>query len=270
MTDAPSPPPAHPAPGPAAAPPMLRLRSLGPAARLGVAGAVLTLLGGSAASGLYLALHHDNRDERAGLTIDDIRAHYHGIQTLAPLPESLRAGHPETLDPALRTALLQWIDSPRMSQDYDNLDLGDLAPAEIIAAECLACHTRQSTGPDAAPQIPLEYWDDVRALAVSRSVQPVSMEILAASTHTHALALATLTLVMSALTVLTSWPRRVVGAALALAGLALLADIGSWWLARRFEPAVYVIAGAGALYNLTIILMGLAVLVDLCLPRPRR
>jgi hypothetical protein len=250
------------------------LRELGFFARLGIAGAVLTLLGGTAASGLFLYLHQQNRDERPGLTIDDIRGHYHGISTRAPLLVALQSGHPdelteEDLPDEERAALIDWLQGDRVSRDFDNLDLGYLAPSEIIAVNCLDCHSRTSEGEHAAPDIPLEYWDDVEPLSISREIQPVSVEILAASTHTHALGLAAVTLALGWFALRTGWPRRLVGFVVGVTGLGLFADIGAWWLTREWIEFAWVIAGAGAVYNGGMVVLGLLVLGDLLMPRPK-
>jgi hypothetical protein len=247
-----------------------RLRDLAPPARLGLICMILTLLGGTAASGLHLYWHHQNRDERPGLTIDDIRGHYHGIISPAPLLESIERGHPVELGVDLpggeRAALIAWLKGDRVSGDYDNLDLGDLAPSEIMAANCLDCHSRASSGEHAAPRMPLEYWDDIAPLSVSRQINPVSTEILAASTHTHALGLAAVTLVLAWLALLTSWPRTLIALLVGLTGLGLMADIGAWWLTRRWIEFAWVILGAGAAYNGGMVLLGLAVIADLVMP----
>lgn len=243
-----------------------RLRDLAPLARLGLICVVLTLLGGTAASGLHLYWHHQNRDERPGLTIDDIRGHYHGIISPAPLLESLEGGHPEDLAPGDRKALIDWLRSDRVSRDYDNLDLGDLAPSEIMAENCLACHARSASGPDAMAKMPLEYWDDIAPLSVSRQINPVSTQILAASTHTHALGLAAVTIAIAWLALLTSWPRALIALLVGLTGLGLMADIGAWWLTRKWIEFAWVIMGAGAVYNGGMVLLGLAVIADLMIP----
>ncbi len=244
------------------------LRDLDPLPRLGLICIVLTLLGGTLAAGTHTLLHHQNRDERAGLTIDDIKAHYHGIATTAPLLESLRSGHPRTLQSDDRQTLIEWLRSNSISTDYDNLDLGDAAPSEIIAENCLECHSRSSSGPDTAPDIPLDYFDDVEPLSVSRDIQPVSIEILAASTHTHALALSALTLVLCWLALHTAWPRPLVGTLVALTGVGLLADIASWWLTRQWIGFAWVIAIGGAVFNVGVTLLGLLIIADLLRPRP--
>lgn len=250
--------------------PTFRLRSLPVTLRLALACALLTLVGGSAASGLFLYMHYEKRDESPGLTITDIEGHYHGVRTLSPLVTSLSDGHPEGLDARKRQLLLDWLASDNPGATYDDLDLGDDAPAEILAQDCLSCHSRSSTGPDAAPKIPLEFWDDVRVLSISRDIQPVDRKILAASTHTHALSLAMLAIVVGGLSVMTSWPRMLINL-IALATCAgLLLDIASWWLAGEHVLFARVIVVAGAVFNAGLVLQCVLVLADLCMPAPKR
>ena len=121
------------------------LRQLGFTARLGLTLIVLTLLGGLTVSGIYMAMHHENRDEQPGLTMTDIRGHYAGVNVPSPLLSAIERGHPEDQSPSTRKVLIDWLKGDRISEDYDSLDLGDLAPAEIIAAERRATLTETGT-----------------------------------------------------------------------------------------------------------------------------
>lgn len=248
--------------------PAFRLRDLGAGARLGLSFLVLTLLGGLGASLQHLVWHHQNRDERPGLSMEDIQGAYHGVRVRSPLIVALERNHPSDLPAAEREALLKWLQGTRISEDYDNLDLGASAPGEILAARCATCHSRQSADA-AAKRVPLEFFDDVKAVAFSRDVRPTDVKILAASTHTHAISLGVLSIVVALLLCGTRWPRGLVGAAVALMGLALFADLGAWWLARDTAGLVYVIAGAGAAYSGLTALALVAVLIDLWLPGRR-
>lgn len=249
----------------------LTLRALGPLARLGIVGLVLTLVGGTAASGIYLAVHHGDRDGVDNLSINDVRAHYHGIVSPAPLLKALGDNHPETLASEKRQILIDWLqgDAATLSQRYDDLDLGANAPSEIIAADCMSCHARAATAEDAYPEMPLEYWDDVRTLAVSRDIQPVDTEILLASTHTHALGMSTVGIAIAILALLTSWPRRLIGPVVGLCGLGLFADLGGWWLTRMNPDFAGMVVAGGVAYNGAVTLLAALVLLDLCMPRPR-
>jgi hypothetical protein len=92
------------------------------------------------------------------------------------------------------------------------------------------------------------------------------VEILAASMHTHALSLATLSAVAAGLLLATAWPRRAVHGLIAVMGIALAADIGAWWLARPWGGAVWIIVSGGGVYVATMTLALLAVLIDLWRP----
>lgn len=244
----------------------LRLRSLPAGARLGVTALLLVLLGGLLASGLHMQAHHENRDERAGLSMDDLRGAYHGLRNTAPLITALEDGHPDDLPEASRELLLGWLRGERISEDYDSLELGDAAPAEVLDGACLSCHARQSEDP-IGQELPLEYWDDVAKVAFSREVAATGKEVLLASTHTHALALGSLGLVVALLALLTRWPRGVIGWLVGAAGVGLLADLACWWLARSSLALVPVLVAAGALFALSTTALILLAIADLWLPR---
>jgi hypothetical protein len=246
------------------------LRSLPLLARLGLTAVLFTLLGGLAASGMFLYQHYEKRDERAGLGLDDLRSAYHGLDAPAPIAAALRRGHPEGLAEPTRDALLKWLEGGKVSEQYDSLDLGPAAPAELLAKSCVECHSRKSsTGDAAARRLPLENWDDVKKAAFARKIDPVPLSIVAISTHTHAIALATLSFVVFGLSMGTRWPRGLVGGLMALAGLGLMLDIAGWWLARLDDRWVFAIAGGGGAFQAGLTLLLVLVLVDLWWPARR-
>jgi hypothetical protein len=247
-----------------------RLRELSVALRIALSALVLVTLGGLAASVAQVAYHHHGRDEDPRMSLDDLRGAYSGIRTRAPLVAALRRGHPKELPEGERTLLLEWLASARISEDYDSLELGEAAPAEVLAEHCTLCHARTaSEGGGIGRTLPLEYWDDVQKLAISRQVAPTSIEILTASTHTHALTLALVTLAAGALWLATRWPRALRHGVAMLASLALLADLACWWLARWSDAWVPPLAIAGLLYCALLALALCGVLLDLWLPARR-
>jgi hypothetical protein len=246
------------------------LRSLPLSVRLGLSGLVLSLLMGMTASAMHLYWHYENRDERPGLTRDDITSAYHGLDAPSPLLSALERGHPDDLAAQPRQALIAWLRGTRIAEDYDSLDLGDHAPAEVMAASCLKCHSRQAASADPrARALPLDYWDDVKKVAFSRQIRPAPAKIIAMSMHAHALSLGIMSIVLAALALATRLPRGLVHALIALTGLALAADLAAWWGARSSTAFVTVIIGAGAIYNIGSALLMLLVLLDLWLPQRR-
>jgi hypothetical protein len=69
------------------------------------------------------------------------------------------------------------------------------------------------------------------------------------------------TLLVGALFMMTGFGPTVKFALGPLPMLAILLDIGSWWLARYVEPFIYVIAAAGAVFGAA---YGLQILCILC------
>jgi hypothetical protein len=243
-----------------------RLREFDFATRLAITCLVLVFAGGFAASAAHLVEHHENRDERPGVSLEDLEGAYHGVRVTAPLILALERNHPDDLSDADHKILADWLAGARISEDFDNLDLGDSAPAEILGRSCMPCHSH-AEATDEAP--PLEYWEDVSKVAFSREVEPVPVKILAASTHTHALTLGALSLAIGLLWLATRWPRGLKSWLFALSCLALFVDLACWWLSRDNPGLVVLIAASGAVYAGTSVLFLLGILADLWLPKSR-
>lgn len=253
------------------------LRELHGLTRLAITLAVLIMLGGLGVSGLHLRGHYDNRDGTPGLTLDDIRGAYHGVQTTAALITVLREGHAGAaadadLADGDREILLTWLegDRNRISGDFDNLDLGDAAPAEVLAVNCLQCHARNaSAGGGIGDVVPLEYWDDVEKVAFGKDVQPTNEAVMIASLHTHALSMGMILICTILLAMGTRWRRGLTGLILCVAAFGLAMDLVSWPLARGNDLFVFTIVGGGMLFAMGTGLSLLSVVVDLWLPRTR-
>ncbi|MEW6746067.1 MAG: hypothetical protein AB1486_25280 [Planctomycetota bacterium] len=241
-----------------------RLRHMSVTLRLACTCVLLVLGGGYLASVQHLINHYENKDERAGLTMDDIIGSFHGVKNEATLIRALSSHMKPHLSEEERGALLQWLQGSRISEDYDNFDLGDKAPAEIIDRNCKRCHSRNATeGEGIGTRLPLEYWDDVKPHAFSKQIDPVPVNILTLSTHTHASSMALIALATAILFLATAWPRRLKSVIIFLTCFGLLADVGSWWL-TRWEPSfAYVIVISGAVYGALLGLQWLLTFLDM-------
>src|ERR1041384_8050057 len=177
--------------------------------------------------------------------------------------KAVERGHPEELPSAERAALKKWLEGTRVTEDYDNADLGDMAPSEIIARSCLECHARaRASAQPVAAKIPLEYFDDVRKVAVSREIKPMERRILVMTTHTHALALVPLTAVVGGLMLMTGWWRWLTRGLVVVACGGLGVDVGAWWVAREWLPGVWGVIVGGAMYSGSMAVMVVGVVVD--------
>ncbi len=279
--------------------PAFRLRHLSVASRLGLTCLIVVFGIGLATSLQLIVDHHQNRDGQPGVSITDVKGAYHGVFVPAPFVTALERGHPAppappaspVLPAASRDALMDWLlgkkdaagkrpvgGNPRLIEEYDSIDLGDAAPIEIIARSCLSCHSAKGAEEIAAKAPagsaakkwggwPLHNLEGVKKIAYEKRIDPPPLQILTKSTHAHAISLATMSVALGALLVLTRWPRSIIGVLIGVAGAGLLMDIGGWWIARKYAAAVYMIMAGGAAYSATNALTLVAIFLELWLPK---
>jgi hypothetical protein len=259
-----------------------KLRRLPFTLRLALASLVLCLSIGEIASLYHLCKVHEKRDDVAGLSLADLEGAYRGVDRPAPLRRILDEAHGRQYltEAGERAALEKWLAGRRINEEYDSLDLGERAPAEILARHCVGCHARSPKDAAGAngigAKLPLEFWDDVAKVAFEKHLDPVPVEILAMSTHAHALTLPLVLLAVGALALLTRWPRALMRALVCLGCVGCLVDLASWWLARGDVAALAAVSGpfyvklivaGGALFGGALALQLALIFVDLFLPR---
>jgi hypothetical protein len=226
---------------------------------------------------------HQMADGEPGLTIDDLRRNFHGLEkTITPeskvtvnskMLEEVRpgGGMREYLEqggePAIR-GLITWLENGAKEEEFVQTGLveaGDPSAMEIIRANCVECHHADGGdmedvpfAPDDAsdPEYPLVLTTAEPEITVDESgprivqLAPINTRRLVHVTHAHILTIPVFTFIVGALFLMTglgSTVKLVIGP---LPMLAVLLDIGGWWAARVFEPFIYVIAGAGGLFGL--------------------
>jgi hypothetical protein len=135
---------------------------------------------------------------------------------------------------------------------------------------CLDCHSQSATrGTEASRALSLEYWEDVRAVAFSVDIEPTPVELLITSTHTHALGLMPVGLLVIGLVVCSRWPGGIVSVLTVLIGLGLLVDIGGWWVSRAAVQGIWLVMIGGGMFVGGSLLGCAAVLLDLWWPMRR-
>lgn len=226
---------------------------------------------------------HHEADLEPGLTIDDLRRTYHGLEKTVTEENQTRL--PSTMErvvapggimrmylelggePAVR-ALTTWLDRGSPEADFATPGAyheGDPSVQMVIANQCVECHNPEgdmydvpyAPTPDAEPTYelvaakaapvlgPIETEANVMQLA------PTGRAELIHITHAHILSMPVFTLCVGVLFLLTGLPDKFKLLVGPLPMVALCLDIGSWWLARPFEPAIHLIAAAGAIFGIT-------------------
>jgi len=239
---------------------------------------------------------HQNADGEPGLTVDDLRATFHGMtRTFQPedktivnsaMLKQVRPGGDmrEHLDkggePAVRS-LLAWLENTAKEDEFAKPGLaepGDPSAQQIIKAHCIECHNADggemeevpyAETADGEPEYTLVMVTAKPEIRVQEAglqtvvIKPISEAKLVHVTHIHILTMPIFTFVVGVLFLLTGIPQSIKLLIGPLPMLAVLLDISGWWIARFVEPFIFVIAAAGGLFGATYALQILCVLGSL-------
>ncbi|HOA71856.1 MAG TPA: hypothetical protein PL151_02345 [Phycisphaerae bacterium] len=259
--------------------------------------AFLALVGtGYLVAAAKINVWHSEADGVPGMSADDLRATYHGLETTvtaqirealpAPMLREIRPGGSMRKhllkggDPAER-ALTAWLEQGAKAETFDKTGLveaGDPSPKQIIAQRCTECHhadggdaqeTPYAANATAEPQyelvakLALPAFGPATDKTEVRRIEPVSARKLLHVTHAHILSIPVFTLAVTVLFLMTGLGQGFKLVVAPLPMIAVCVDIGCWWLARPFEPAIYGIMAAGALFGAGLGLQILCVLGSL-------
>jgi len=259
----------------------LRLATLPVAAKLTLT-AFLGLIGaGYLVAVAKINVWHSEADGVAGMSPDDLRAVYHGLERtvtvemretlVSPMLHEVSPGGKMRKhllkggEPSER-ALIAWLKDGAKAENFDKpafVQPQDPSARQVIAQQCVKCHNPSGDEPEIAyapgPQSPPSY-ELVAVKAVSplgpatlkdevRRIEPTSVRELLHITHAHILSIPVFALVVAVLFLMTGLNP---GFKLVVAPLPMIAscvDFACWWLARPFEPAIFGILAAGAVFG---------------------
>ncbi len=227
--------------------------------------------------------HHSEADLQPGLTVDDLRRNYHGLEvestsdarkhTPSIMEKMVRPGGPMRKflekggEPAIR-GLTAWLEGGSEEEAFARADLAEPgAPSaqRVIGMQCVRCHNstdgEMADVPYAQSVMDEAEYGLVMALAAppggkptpgtkTMQLAPIGRPELVQVTHAHIMAIPVFTLIVGGLFLFTGLPTKLKSVIAPLPMVVLCADFASWWLARSIEPFIYVIAAAGAVFGL--------------------
>lgn len=251
--------------------------------------AFLVIVGAGYLSAVANIYHtHQMADGREGLSIDDVRAVYAGLQVTRTDDAIL----PSRMLTMIHGAMRQYIDR---EDDFEILetwlkDGGVLTgldegprrktPRRALIRNCLRCHAR-STGTDISKKSPfgpneLEVDPQMIAGFVAAGAESTDEVVdlppqydlprLVLISHVHMLAIPLFTLIVAVLFMMTRLPTAWRTVLTPAPMLAMVCDFSGWWLARFAGGFVYVILAAGAVFGLAFGFQVIVVLIDLWRP----
>ena len=276
----------------------LRVASLPLPARIMVTLFLLLVGSGYLVATANIYLQHQDADLEPGLTPADLQRTFHGLEkevtpetpvtVTSQMLEQVRPGGKMRKflekggEPAIQ-ALVSWLEGGAKEEDFARAGLsraGDPSAKEVIAARCVMCHHADggdmeklpyATNASSEPQYALvakaaapEY-EQHESAPGKRYLAPTGVKELVMITHAHILAIPVFTLIVGGLFLMTglgSTAKLILGP---LPMLAIVLDIGSWWLARFAEPFIHVIAAAGAIFGASFGLQIICILASMWL-----
>ena len=239
-----------------------------------------------------IMLKHQDADLEPGLTLDDLRRTFHGLEkTITPDAEvtvnslmleqvrpdgEMREYLEEGGEPAV-SSLMSWLEDGAKEEGFA---AGEPSPQSVVKSCCIDCHHAEGGDMEDLPFAANGEADPEYTLVMEAAkpefethesgpqtvvLAPTSINKLVHITHAHILAIPVFTLLVGVLFLMTGFSEKVKLLLAPLPMLAVLLDIGGWWAARFVEPFIYVIAGAGALFGATYALQILAILASMWL-----
>jgi hypothetical protein len=183
-------------------------------------------------------------------------------------------------------ALVSWLQAGSKKEDFTREGVfkeGDPSVSDVLADQCIKCHNAQSgkkkdvpyaASSKADPDYEMVAKQALASAAASRGeavyLAPMALSELIQSTHAHILSIPVFALAVGCMFFLTRQRPAVKAILGPLPMIGAILDIGGWWLARPFEPGIYVIAAAGGIFGGSLALQTLCILGSLWLGRRGR
>ncbi len=245
-----------------------------------------------------IMLQHEDADLEPGLSLDDLRRTFHGLEkTVTPdaeitvhsvmleevSPEGEMREYLEKGGEGAVRSLVGWLEDASKEETFAKSDVpepGDPSPLQVIKAQCIECHNANGGDMEDVPFAADENADPDYKLVMevakpeietheqgpqTVTLAPTGIKRLVLVTHAHILAIPVFTILVGVLFLMTGFSEKIKLVLAPLPMLAVLLDIGSWWLARFIEPFIYVIAAAGGIFGAAYALQILAILASMWL-----
>jgi hypothetical protein len=180
---------------------------------------------------------HQKQGQRV---VEGISEKYHGSTSGTRLEAALKGTMADKLTPAERDQVLQWVHAGASRDGYAKI-------APILTQKCATCHNAQS----GLPISPLTSFEEVQK--VTQIDTGLSLLQLTRVSHVHLFGISIIFLLTGAIFSLSETPTWFRVAVLIAPYLAIVMDIGSWWVTKYYSPIfAYVVLLGGAFMGLSL------------------
>ena len=172
--------------------------------------------------------------------VEGISEKYHGSTSGTRLEAALKGTMADKLTPAERDQVLQWVHAGASRDGYAKI-------APILTQKCATCHNAQS----GLPISPLTSFEEVQK--VTQIDTGLSLLQLTRVSHVHLFGISIIFLLTGAIFSLSETPTWFRVVVLIAPYLAIVMDIGSWWVTKYYSPIfAYVVLLGGAFMGLSL------------------
>lgn len=172
--------------------------------------------------------------------VEGISEKYHGSTSGTRLEAALKGTMADKLTPAERDQVLQWVHAGASRDGYAKI-------APILTQKCATCHNAQS----GLPISPLSSFEEVQK--VTQIDTGLSLLQLTRVSHVHLFGISIIFLLTGAIFSLSETPTWFRVVVLIAPYLAIVMDIGSWWVTKYYSPVfAYVVLLGGAFMGLSL------------------
>lgn len=191
---------------------------------------------------LYLTYHLT--DGKPGLTIDDLRRAFYGQRNQTLLASKIDGGSMAQFLPVAgeKEALLSWLQDGATQRGYEDIKY-------IFKKRCVACHQPERL----MWKRPLTSFDAVKTVTVTDRGEPIGLWARVA--HTHLMSLAVVFFCLSVIFSFCGVGQKMKAFFMPLPFLALFLDFGARAMIKYVPAFVYVMAFAGALMGLSMMVL---------------
>lgn len=183
---------------------------------------------------------HAGRDGNAQLTVEDIRIAYRGSDNDTRLEAALKGPMSSMASKEEILSIVAWVQNGATEQEYE------ATVKSVIEQRCSTCHT-----PESNPHIPsFQSYSDISKVVQKDS--GVSIGTLVRVSHIHLFGLTFIFAILGFIFSHAYIPWKYVKSVIIIIPfLAIILDVGAWWLTKVSTPFAYVVVGGGALMGIS-------------------
>ncbi len=202
-------------------------------------------------SNIYLT--YNLVDSQPGLSIDDIRIAFNGSQDGSKLEKALGGAMKQYLESDQEGAtLVTWIKGGHTEATFKDAKV-------VFENSCITCHSNDVK----TAGVSLEAYQDVLPLLAVDTGKSISR--LVELSHVHLMGALPLVFLLCLVFSFTLFGEKLKGTIMVVSLLALVFDVGSWWLAKAWGGLAFTVMAAGMTLALAFLVLILLSLYDLWL-----